>query len=152
MDVKMVNPFIDAVFDVMPQLGFQKAERVGLKVKDSNLANDGVMVLIGITGAVKGNVVYNLDMEDAKKTASTMMMGMPVAELDDMAQSAISELGNMLAANASIKIANAGIEMHISPPTLLYGREASLKVPVEKVLAVDMLVDSIPLEINIALD
>ena len=152
MDVKIVNPFIEAVFTIMPQLGFKKADRVGIKVRDNHLENEGVMVLIGITGAKKGNIIYNMDVEGAKKIASVMMMGMPVPDLDAMAQSAISELANMLSANASIQIADIGMGLQISPPTLLYGKDAALKVSMEKVLAVEMLVDFIPLEINIALE
>lgn len=44
-----------------------------------------------------------------KEDCFTMMMGMPVIEFDDMAQSALSELSNMLTANAATSFAEMGI-------------------------------------------
>ena len=41
-----------------------------------------------------------MGMNTAKDIASRMMMGMPVVELDAMARSALSELGNMMMGNA----------------------------------------------------
>lgn len=152
MDVKIVNPFIDAIAEVLPQLGFQSITKRGLDVRGSSIPNLGVMVLVGIAGSVKGNVIYNFELESAKKIASTMMMGMPVPELDDMAQSAISELANMLCANSSIKLANMGINTDISTPTLMVGSDATLKVAVDKVLAVKMAVDGIGINVEIAID
>ena len=103
----------------MPQLGFQSIEKGEVSVKGRNLENDGVIIVVGIVGEIKGNVVYCLELECAKKIASTMMMGMPVIEFDDMAQSALSELSNMLTANAATSFAEMGISLDISTPTLL---------------------------------
>lgn len=152
MDVRVVNPFVEAVAEVMPQLGFQSVEKVGLNVKGGNIPSMGVMALIGIAGAIKGNVIYNMELEDAKKIASTMMMGMPVNEFDEMAQSAISEMANMLCANASIKLSNLGINTDISTPTLMFGKDVSLKVAVNKVLAVQMVLDGISLSVDVAIE
>lgn len=152
MDVKIVNPFVEAVAEVMPQLGFQEITKRGLDVKGSSIPGSGVMVLVGIAGAVKGNIVYCFETESAKKIASTMMMGTPVADFDDMAQSAISELANMLCANASIKLANMGINTDISTPTLMFGQQVMLKVAVNKVLSVKLAVDGIDLSVDIALE
>ncbi len=45
-------------------------------------------------------------------------MGMPVTELDDMATSAISELGNMIMGNAATIFSTKGIVIDITPPTV----------------------------------
>ena len=50
-----------------------------------------------------------------------MMMGMPVAELDSMATSAISELGNMIMGNAATILSTKGIAVDITPPTFCHG-------------------------------
>lgn len=152
MDVKMINPFIEAVAAVMPQLGFSSIERKGLAVKVNPIQSEGVLAIIGITGKYKGNVLYCLEMADAFQIASKMMMGMPVTEMNEMAQSAISELSNMLSANASIKFDGMGIDMNISPPTLLYGSRSSMHLPSNKIISVQMAIDQIPFEINIAIE
>lgn len=126
MDVKNVNPFIESFTTVMPQLGFAQTKKGNLSLKDMELVTSGVVILVGIVGDIKGNVVYSLDIESAKKVASTMMMGMPVDEFDEMSKSAISELANMLTANAATIFSNIGTRIDISTPTLLHGDRKSV--------------------------
>ncbi len=133
----------------MPQLGFQSIEKGEVSVKGRNLENDGVIIVVGIVGEIKGNVVYCLELECAKKIASTMMMGMPVIEFDDMAQSALSD---MLTANAATSFAEMGISLDISTPTLLYGEKISVKMNSDKVLCIELIADTIPIHVNISFD
>ena len=65
-----------------------------------------------------------------------MMMGMPVTEIDDMAKSALSELGNMIMGNAATLLSNKNFRIDITPPTLGMGSTTltspnmtSIKVP-----------------------
>jgi chemotaxis protein CheX len=97
-------------------------------------------------------VVYTIDLEVAKNIASTMMMGMPVDEFDDMAKSALSELTNMLTANAVTILANNGISIEISTPTLLHGENMCVKMNTNPILCVQLLADGNPIEINISFE
>ena len=152
MDAKQMAPFLDALANIMPQLGFQEVRRGGLHLEQERLSSKGVMVIIGLTEMLRGNIVYNFSLDTARAIASTMMMGMPVPELDDMAQSAISELGNMLAANASILMEGQGVSMNISPPTLIVGESVQARIGAEKRLVVEMFVDNNLVEVDIAVD
>lgn len=150
MDVKHVNPFIDAFTTVMPQLGFGNIQKGELSIKNEELTYSGIIVIVGIVGAVKGNVAYCMDMEGAKTIASTMMMGMPIDELDDMSRSALAELTNMLTANAATNFSDLGIPIDISTPTLLYGENISAKMSSNEVLCIQFFVEEHPIEISIA--
>jgi len=152
MDVNHVNPFMESFLNVMPQLGFSKVEKGLLSVKGKDLLSSGVIIIVGIVGAIKGNIVYSIDMEDAKKIASTMMMGMPVDELNEIAQSALAELTNMLTANAATRFSVLGIPIDISTPTLLHGNNIALKMSSNQVLCLQLLADGIPIEVNIAFE
>jgi len=152
MDLKTINPFVETVAEVMPQLGFENIIQKGITVKSKKVIASGVVLTIGIVGDKKGNIVYSIDMEGAKKIASTMMMGMPVEDFDDMAKSALSELSNMLTANASIKFSNQGINIDISVPTLMYGEDIELNMNKDQIICIEFDVDGINLGINIALD
>jgi chemotaxis protein CheX len=152
LDVKYINPFIQAFFSVMPQLGFEDIQKEGISLKNDNLISTGVILTVGIVGEVKGNVVYCLSLEDAKAIASTMMMGMPVEEFDEMAQSAVSELANMLTANAATFFSEMGITVDISTPTLLYGSNVTIKMSANQVLCVKVSANGIPFEANIAIN
>ncbi|WP_417203817.1 chemotaxis protein CheX [Acetoanaerobium sticklandii] len=152
MDVKLINPFIGAVTGIMPQVGFSSITRKGISLKGKKFTVSGVVLTLGIVGDKKGNVVYSIDMDGAKKIASTMMMGMPVEELDDMSKSALSELSNMLTANASINFSNDGINVDISVPTMMYGEEIEINLQKDNIVCIDFDVDGIALSVNVALD
>ena len=152
MDVRLINPFIGAVTGIMPQIGFSNITRNGISLKEKKFRVRGVVLTLGIVGDKKGNVVYSIDMDGAKKIASTMMMGMPVEELDDMSKSALSELSNMLTANASINFSNDGINVDISVPTMMYGEEIEINLQKDNIVCIDFDVDGIVLSVNVALD
>jgi Predicted inhibitor of MCP methylation, homolog of CheC len=152
MDAKHINPFIESFRNVMPQIGFANIEKGNISVKSGDFKSPGVMMVVGIVGDIKGNVVYCMNIENAKKIASTMMMGMPVQNFDEIAQSALSELSNMLTANAGINFSNIDISINISTPTLIYGEGVTAKMTSSKVLCIELIADGIPVEINIAFE
>jgi len=152
VDAKLVNPFIDAFTTVMPQIGFQSVTRGKVSVKDKPTISRGVAILVGFTRDVRGNVIYNMEEAVAKSIASTMMCGMPVDEFNDMAQSAISELSNMLTANASTNIASLGLTSDISTPSLTVGTGFSIKIGNRQYIAIEMNVDGKLIEVNISLE
>lgn len=151
MDVKHINPFIDSFLDIMPQLGIVDIKRGKLSVKNKTIDSIGVLIIIGIVGDLKGNIIYGATMESAKNIASKMMMGMPVEELNEMAQSAISEMTNMVTARACTLFSDEGINVEISTPTLMYGKFKATASN-DQVLCVQLLVDNLPVEINIAVE
>ncbi len=153
MDVKYLNPFIEAFTAVMPQVGFGTAEIGGITVRDSkSVSASGIIVVLGIVGDISGNVVYTLDEDAAKSIASAMMMGMPIEELDDMAKRALSELTNMLTATAATGFAGLGIAADISTPTMMQSDSISIKMSTQQVLCARLLADGIPLEIHVSLE
>lgn len=152
MDIKHINPFIDALLTILPQFGFKNIAKKGLGLKSRSVKSKGVMILVGIVGDIKGNIAYNLDVESAKKIVSSMMMGFTITELDDMAQSALSELTNIITANVSINFSEMGIQTNISTPTLMYGEDFEAKLNSDKVLSIELDIDGIPFELNISLE
>ena len=152
MDVKNINPFIESFISVMPQLGFEQVRKGKLSLKNEDLLGSGIIIVVGIVGELKGNVVYSLDMESAKKVASKMMMDMPVESFDEISKSALSELANMLTANAITIFSSMGTTVDISTPTLLEGKDISIKMSSKKVICIELFADDIPIEVNIAFE
>lgn len=153
MDVKYAAPFLTAFQNVLPQIGFQIINQGEVIIKGKNLRTDGILIIVGLVGDLKGNVVYSMSMDDAKKIASKMMMGMPVDEFGEMAQSALSELANMLTANASTEFSKENVSMSISTPTLMYGKDITTKLSTENILCAEVgLDDGISVEINISIE
>ncbi|GAG41188.1 unnamed protein product, partial [marine sediment metagenome] len=64
---------------------------------------------------------YGLSIAPALAMVSRIM-GQAFTEFDDLARSGIAELGNVITGRASIKLAEAGFESNITPPTLVQGK------------------------------
>ena len=75
---------------------------------------------------------------------------MPVAEMDEMAQSALSEMSNMLTANAATNLAAMGYTVDISTPSLTVGQDFQIKISSENYLVVEMDLGGQIMELNIA--
>ena len=152
MDAKLVNPFVDAFTAVMPQMGFAEPKRLKLYVREKHALSLGVSVIVGFTKQLRGNVVYNMNEDTAKLIASTMMMGMPVEEFNEMAQSAISEMSNMLTATAATNLTALGLEVDISTPSLTVGANYQVKISDGQFLTVEMDLGGNMVELDIAVD
>ena len=152
MDVNMVNPILAAFTDVLPQIGFQTIEKKGISLIGSTLNNDGMLLNIALLGQLKGVILIGMNIDSAKRFASKMMMGMEVAEFDSLAQSAISEMGNMVCANACTQFSKTGLEgLDISPPTLMIGDGVQATLPVPQIIKVKFNVDDIDINVYIGL-
>lgn len=151
MDVNHINPIIESFMTVLPQLGLQNIVRKGVFVKGKNIESPGVVIIVGLIGDIKGNIIYGMTMDDAKIIASRMMMGMPVNDFDELAQSAISELSNMLTANVATNYSEQNISVNISTPTLIHG-EFIANASIDKVLCIQIGADETSIDVNISLE
>jgi chemotaxis protein CheX len=125
MNVKFLNPFLEAVFEVLQtETGFEM-KKGELKLEKGAYITDDILVIIALVGAVEGNVLYSLNKETAM-TLVSKMLGETVTQFDSFAQSGIAELGNVITGKASVKLSHAGYESTISPPTLILGKGATI--------------------------
>ena len=133
MKVEYINPFIESASQVLEEIASLKSERGALKMKDPNKPFRDVCVILGLIGQVNGQVVYGFDESTARSVVSKMMMGAEVIEFDEMARSALGELGNIITGKASVGLEEAGFPIEISPPTLVMAtnvRISSLNIPI----------------------
>ncbi|HQE67102.1 MAG TPA: chemotaxis protein CheX, partial [Bacillota bacterium] len=126
MNVEYINPFISVSVNLMKMVCNETASRGKVFIKNSTFASDNVVIIIGVAGEIKGQVFFSMNNITACNIASTMMFGTEVKELDDMAKSAIAELGNMIMGNVSTEFFNNGIKIDITPPTVLVGKDMAL--------------------------
>ena len=117
---------------------------------DFFVSGEPLFIMLGITGEITGQVCVVMGADTAKDIASRMMMGMPVDALDDMAKSALSELGNMMMGNAATLLSNNNILIDITPPTLLVG-SAILSSPEMAVVKVPLLYQSYEIQLSFLL-
>jgi chemotaxis protein CheX len=152
MDARFINPVIDAFREILPQLGFADIQRGKLSMGSNSVESLGVTVIIGMTKDLRGSVAYNMSEATAMTIASTMMGGMPVAQFDELPQSAISELVNMVTANSAIRFEQLGMQVDISPPSLVVGNDFRARLLQEKFLVIEMLADGNLIQLNLGLE
>lgn len=149
MNAEYINPFIKASQLVLKNVCQIDTAMGRPMAKEMVFAGDIVLIDIGITGQLSGNVVISMDRPTAYKIASAMMMGMPVTELDDMSKSAISELGNMILGNAATFLSSSVI-IDITPPMIITGESIKLAVSKSKAICVPLLFGENKIQLSIA--
>ena len=151
VNVQYINPFLLAAKSIIKDICQIDLQLGKPYIKTTEFSNESVVIMIGITGKMRGQVMLGMPVATACTVASRMMMGMPVNDLDDMSISAISELGNMVMGNAATIFANNGIAIDITPPTLCRG-SLSIRTSFAQNICVPMAsADGMAIELNIAI-
>jgi chemotaxis protein CheX len=125
MNVKFLNPFVEAANEVLSAEVGVKLNRGQLTLQKSALTSDDVTVLLSLVGQVQGVVLYGLSVSTGLALVSRML-AQAFTEFDGLAQSGVAELGNVITGRASIKLANSGTTAEISPPTLIQGHGVTI--------------------------
>lgn len=121
MKAEYINAFIKASTEVLNNFVSEKFSVGKPFIRNNPFPTKEIIIMLGITGDIKGQAVFSLSEDMAKAVASGMMMGMPVDEIDEMAKSALSELGNMIMGNSATLLFNVGVKIDITPPSLVKG-------------------------------
>jgi chemotaxis protein CheX len=125
MNVKFLNPFVEAACEVLRAEAGVEITRGDLALAKQPYVTSDVTVLLSIVGRVEGTVFYGMPQATAIELVRRML-GEDLGEFNSLAQSGVAELGNVITGSASVKLAEAGFETTISPPTLLVGRGATI--------------------------
>jgi len=138
--VEFVNPFLQAATEVLEtELGAEPARgAVSLRMSDST--SQQVTALVRVYGAIAGYVLYSMDDATARSIVARIQ-GSPCDQLDDVAQSGIGELGNVITGRAATLLAEAGYSSVLAPPQVIVGLgtmishadERRLVIPLESI-------------------
>lgn len=151
MNVEYINPFIMASTKIITEATGLSPKLGKVYIKDTPYKGGNVLVLIGLTGKISGSAVITFSREIACKIASSMMMGIPVPELDEIAKSAIGELCNMILGNTATLFSKHGISIDITPPTIMTGDNIKLSPHKSVIVCVPLnFIDGNTVEIDIS--
>jgi chemotaxis protein CheX len=125
MNVKFLNPFVQAAKDVLKaELGIE-AQRGELSLQKSSLTYNDLTVLISMVGEVQGVVLYSMAIDTALSIVSQVLQ-QEFTELSELAESGVGEMANVISGRATVLLSETGISSNISPPTLIKGRNVSI--------------------------
>ena len=82
------------------------------------------VTIIGVSGQIKGEIIFSFSDSIIKKVASKMT-GREIKEVDKLSLSAIVEFANMLSGAATIKLVDEfeTEKLDMSPPVIIKGKE-----------------------------
>lgn len=150
MKAEHANPFIKAALDTFEKELGVTLKRSNLTVKEAPVPSKEVTIIIGVTGPIKGQVVYSMDYNVAESIAKTMLPGKLPVERKALMNSAVSELANIVTGQASITLAGDEYVIDITPPAVFTGG-VSIDFLAIKTICLSFLSEIGSLEINIAL-
>jgi chemotaxis protein CheX len=142
MKAEYINPFLESARIVIEQMINIRPTTGQLGIKDVKFVEKYIWIQIGITGQMQGDIVFGLHEAVALKLVSAMMGGYVLTEMDEMGQSAISELGNMISGNASTMLYNQGVKVDITPPKIVQSATSAGFVP-KKALTIPLIIEGI---------
>jgi chemotaxis protein CheX len=153
MNIEYINPFIEASQLVLQQIANIEARLGKVYTKESPYEANNLMIIVGLTGKIRGQVIFRMGPAVATGIASSMMGGMEVPELDEMAKSAIGELTNMILGNTATILYNKGINIDITPPSIVMGTEVKVSTSKSKTICIPLILEnSNILEINVSIE
>ena len=102
MRVEYINPFVESAFNVLKEVVGGELTRGDLYLKSTSHPVLGITVIVGLAGDVEGRVLIDMSRETALAIAS-VMNGEELSDFNDLAKATISELANMITAQAVTK-------------------------------------------------
>ncbi len=151
MNVEYANIFIASAVRVFEQEARIRMSRQALSKKESPAPSLPVAIILGITGFVRGQVVYAMDDGFAYSVARAMLPDKLPAEVKRLTHSAVSELANIITGQASISLAGDRQRIDLTPPAVLSGQALAFDFLDIPTVSLRLISEIGGLEINIAL-
>ncbi|HOW82396.1 MAG TPA: chemotaxis protein CheX [Spirochaetota bacterium] len=151
INAEFVNPFLEAASAVFKSILNVDLRRGKLIIKESPIPSMDVSIIIGITGAVTGEVVYSLGFNMVTKIAEILAPGLSPEQIKGEYKDIIGELANMITGNAMNLFATKGKTIEITTPTVVEGKDFTITMIKQTTLGINLYSPMGQLEMNIAL-
>ena len=150
MRVEYINPFVESAFNVLKEVLGTDVQRGELYLKRTTQPVMGVAAIVGLAGDVEGRVLFDMSMTTAIELAS-VMNGETLPTLDDLAKATITELANMITAQAVTKLYDLGFKFDLTPPAIITGDNMQVTNMDVEALIVPMELTMGKIEANVAI-
>ena len=155
MRVEYINPFVETSYQVLKEvLAGATVTRGDLYLKSTAMPVMGVAAFVGLAGDVEGRVLFDMSLETALNVAS-QMNSEKIETFDDLAKATISELANLITAQAVTKLHELGFKFDLTPPALFVGKDMEIAAMSRdnsvEALIVPLITDCGKIEVNVAI-
>lgn len=149
LNAEIINPFLSSGMQMLKDVAQIETKLGKPVVKQAKFDKNMIVIMIGITGEMKGQVMLAFPLPIACKVAGNMCM-MEITEMNDLSMSAICELGNMIMGNAATIFSTKGIGIDITPPTICVGDMVFTTSITQNICIPLSLADNTTIEVNVA--
>ena len=149
MRVEYINPFVEAAFNILKEVLNEEITRGELYLKSTSQPVLGVAAIVGLAGDVEGRVLFDMSKATAIGVASAMN-GEELASLDELGKATITELANMITAQAVTKLHDLGFKFDLTPPAIFTGDNMEVTDTEVEALIVPVNLPQGKIEINVA--
>ncbi|MDA8123605.1 MAG: chemotaxis protein CheX [Deltaproteobacteria bacterium] len=122
MDVKLINPFLDATVEVLKKMAFVEPRPGKVYLKTSSVAYGDVSGIIGITGDATGSLAISFS-ESCICHLIAGMLGEPCTEANQDVFDGVGEITNMISGAARTRMEKDGMEVYAAIPSVIYGKD-----------------------------
>jgi chemotaxis protein CheX len=150
MRLEYINPFVESAVNILETVLSIKIKRGELYLKAKCQPVLGVTAIVGLAGHVEGRVLIDMT-EDTAKAIASEMNNEEFTELSELARATITELANMIVAQAVTKLSDLGFRFELTPPTIFTGQKMEISDFEVEALIVPMETEYGKMEINVAL-
>lgn len=117
----LVNPFLESAYKFLQKEINMEVTRGQLRLEASKATSGEVNVALGVAGDAEGIVLYSMSEKTAKAIAAALL-GEPVPMFNELAESSIAEMGNIITGQAAAGLEEHGYVCKLTPPTIIAGK------------------------------
>ncbi len=125
MDVKLINPFINATLHVLETMAFMTVKPGKPYLKRDNVAKGDVTGVIGLTGVANGTISVTFQ-ERCILSIVSNMLGEKMVHLNEDIADAVGELTNMVSGQARRELEEIGRVFKAAIPSVIMGKSHSI--------------------------
>ena len=126
MDVKLVNPFLEATVNVLKTMAFTEVTAGKPFLKDGKEAHGDITGIISFSGDATGSLSITFTEECIVKIVSSMF-GEQVEGINEEVRDAVGELTNMISGDARRKLQQHGYAIRAAIPSVVSGKNHVIK-------------------------
>ena len=126
MDVKYINPFLEATINVLKTMAFTEVIPQKPYLKKDHVAEGDVSGIIGLTGEATGSLSVSFNFA-LIQTIMHNMLGEDVSEVTNDVRDAVGELTNMISGDARRLLQQEGLSLSAAIPTIVAGKAHTIK-------------------------
>lgn len=123
----ITESFSNSVKDVLASLCQCEIQIGKSKMKNISQTFEEITIMLEITGKLRGQILYVMSRDFALELAS-IMIGMPIVEMDELGMSALSEIGNIITGSSMTKLSELGYYCETTIPLVVIGKDQPLPI------------------------